>query len=258
MNCEKCQELLSDFLDGAMSSEDQATFNAHLEECLPCFNVHAELNTIVTFCRDNRGDYVAPPNEQALWLRIRNIVESESAAMAAAAAAAAPTHNQTARRQGSWWARTMGRSWELSFPQVAMAVVAIVVVASLATIFGLRGLQRIGIEGNLASGGPNGASGRQATASLTYSNSGANALNLNNRLVQQQQIKYWSQMVEDRKVHWHPQVRADFEHNLKLLDETVEESLKKLSEQPHDEVTEEMLNSALNDKMQLLKEFSDL
>jgi predicted anti-sigma-YlaC factor YlaD len=251
MNCEKCHELLSDFLDGAMSSDDKATFNAHLEECLPCFNVHEEMNTIVTFCRENRGDYEAPPNADALWLRIRNIVESES--MQAAAAAQNP--NQSARRE-SWWSRAMGRSWELSLPQVAMAVVAIIIVASLATIFGLRGLQKVGVD-NVASANPNNA--RTQTASLTYSNNGAKALDVNNRLwQQQQQIRYLSQIVEERKAHWSPKVREDFEHNLTLLDETVEESLQKLSRQPHDEVTEEMLNAALSDKMQLLKEFSDL
>jgi anti-sigma factor RsiW len=251
MNCEKCQELLSDFLDGALSGEDKATFDSHLKECLPCFNVHAEMNTIVTFCRENRGDYVAPPNAQALWLRILNVVENESLA-----AAAATQNPVKAARRESWWSRTMGRSWELSLPQVAMAVVAIIVVASLATIFSLRGLQRV--ESTIANANPNAAAAGGQTASLTYSNSGATALNVNNRLLQQQQIKYWSQMVEERKANWNPQVRNDFEHNLKLLDETVEESLKKLSERPHDDVTEEMLNAALNDKMQLLKEFSDL
>ena len=56
MNCEKCQELLSDFLDDAMTTSDRAEFSAHLEECLPCFNVHAEMNSIVTFCREHRGE----------------------------------------------------------------------------------------------------------------------------------------------------------------------------------------------------------
>ncbi|HKQ99835.1 MAG TPA: hypothetical protein VJT09_04130, partial [Pyrinomonadaceae bacterium] len=206
-----------------------------------------------TFCRDNRGDYVAPPNTEALWLRIRNIIEAES--MTAASAAASQNPTRAARREG-WWSRAMGRSWELSFPQVAMAVVAIIIVASLATIFGLRGLQKVGIETeSVASANPSNAQ----TASLTYSNNGAKALEINSRLwQQQQQIKYWSQVVEERKAHWSQKVREDFEHNVSLLDETVEESLQKLSRQPHDEVTEEMLNSALNDKMQLLKEFSDL
>ncbi|HUQ33540.1 MAG TPA: anti-sigma factor [Pyrinomonadaceae bacterium] len=250
MNCEKCQELLSEYLDGAMSGEDHATFGSHLEECFPCFNVHAEMNSIVSFCRDNRGEYMAPPNERALWLRIQNTVESEL--LASAAAAQSPIRSVEQRE--SWWSRTMGRSWELSLPQVAMAVVAIIVVASLATIFGLRGMRQVGTDGSMASASVKNSQGFAVSGN-------PNALDLNSRVwQQQQQIKYWSQIVEERKAHWNPQVRADFEHNLTLLDESVQDSMKKLSERPteHDEVTEEMLNSALNDKMQLLKEFSDL
>ena len=253
MNCEKCQELLSDFLDGVMNDDEHQTFNAHLEECFPCFNVHAEMNSIVTFCRENRGEYVAPPNEQAMWVRICNTIEMES--KAGAAAAAAPSLAPAERRE-SWWERMMGRSWELSLPQVAAAVVAIIVVASLATIFGLRGLQRSGTESGVASTNLSSRGGQ--TVALAGNPKGAD---LNSRLwQQQQQIKYWTQVVEERKAHWHPQVRQDFEHNLNLLDASVQESLQKLSARPdqHDEVTEEMLNSALNDKMQLLKEFSDL
>jgi anti-sigma factor RsiW len=251
MNCEKCQELLSDYLDGAMSGEDHTTFGAHLEECFPCFNAHAEINSIVSFCRENRGEYVAPPNERALWLRIQNTVESELAA----SAANAQRNPAPAARGASLWSRLMGRSWELSLPQVAAAVVAIIVVASLATIFGLRGMQGVGAEGGMAS-----AAGSGNSQGFALSGD-PKALDLNSRVwQQQQQIKYWSQVVEERKAHWNPQVRADFEHNLNLLDETVQDSIKKLSERPaeHDQVTEEMLNSALNDKMQLLKEFSDL
>jgi hypothetical protein len=248
MNCEKCQELLSDFLDEALSGDDRLTFNTHLEECLPCFNVHAEMNSIVTFCREHRGEYEAPPNERALWLRIQNTVESEFLA-----ARAAQNPSQATRRE-SWWSRISGLSWELSFPQVAMAIIAIIVVASLATVFGLRGMQTVGVQNDVASTNLN------STSSPVMAISGdAKSSAPGNRLwQQQQQIKYWSQLVEERKAHWNPQVRADFEHNLNLLDETVEESLKKLSERPHDEVTEEMLNAALNDKVQLLKEFCDL
>lgn len=247
MNCEKCHELLSDYLDGALGRDDHAAFSAHLEECFPCFNVHAELNSIVSFCRESRGEYVAPPNERALWLRIRNTVEAESDAAAAAAARDA----RPAVGRESVWSRMMGRSWELSLPQVAMAVVAIIVVASLATVFGLRGLQKID-PGVVAS---NDLSSRGATSSLSVAGRTAD---LNTRVWQQQQIKYWTQVVEERKGHWSPQMREDFEHNLKLLDETIQESQRKLTEQPHDEVTEEMLNAALSDQVQLLKEFSDL
>jgi hypothetical protein len=38
----------------------------------------------------------------------------------------------------------------------------------------------------------------------------------------------------------------------------VAEQEKQLQVNPHDEVSEEMLNSALSDKMELLREFADL
>lgn len=246
MNCEKCHELLSDYLDGALGRDDHAAFSSHLEECSPCFNVHAEMNQIVSFCRENRGEYVAPPNERALWLRIRNTVEAETeAAVAAAARGARPA----ARREGLW-TRLMERSWELSLPQVAMAVVAIIVVASMATLFGLRGLQKGDTGGQNAVASSDMNSHSATTTSFAVAG--------DSRAWQQQQIKYWAQVVEERKAHWSPQVREDFEHNLQLLDETIKESQQKLSEQPHDAVTEEMLNAAISDQMQLLKEFSDL
>jgi predicted anti-sigma-YlaC factor YlaD len=249
MNCEKCQELLSDFFDGAMSDADRATLGAHLEECLPCFNVHAELDSVVSFCRDHRGEYDAPPNEQALWLRIRNTVESGMFVSAATA------QNPTGQlRRESWLTRMTGRSWELSFSQMAAAVAAIVVFASLATVFGLRGLQS---NSSMASTNLN-SSGSQTVALTANPNGSSKVFEPRDRLWQQQQINYWTQVVEQHKTHWNPQVRTDFERNLNLLDETVNESLEKLAQHPHDDVTEEMLNSALNDKMQLLKEFSDL
>jgi hypothetical protein len=211
-------------------------------------NVHAELNSIVSFCRDNRGEYDAPPNEGALWLRIRNTVESGS--LAAGAAAQDPTR---AARRESWWSRVMGRSWELSLPQMATAVVAIIVFASLATVFSLRGLQS-----NSATASTNLNSSGSQTVALA-ANGGSKVFEPKDHLWQQQQeINYLIQVVDQHKAHWNPQVRADFERNLNLLDETVNDSLEKLSQRPHDDVTEEMLNAALSDKMQLLKEFSDL
>jgi len=51
MNCEKCQDLISDFVDGALSQTDQATLNLHLEECLDCAGVRSDLESIVGFCR---------------------------------------------------------------------------------------------------------------------------------------------------------------------------------------------------------------
>ncbi|HYJ85843.1 MAG TPA: anti-sigma factor [Pyrinomonadaceae bacterium] len=235
MNCDKCQDLVSDFLDGALSQEDQKTLNLHLEECLSCADVRTDLESIVSFCRTSRGEYIAPPNEKALWMRIRNVIEA-GAAPAFARAAPAPRQNFLP----NW----IGRTWELSFPQLAASVAAIVLLVSLSTAVGMRGLQRGDVTKSTVSSAEN--------LSLA-------AANLRNRINQQQQaIDYWNQRVEYNKTRWNPEMRETFDRNLKVIDQAVTASFDSLSSNPHDEVSEEMLNAALNEKLALLKEFAEL
>jgi hypothetical protein len=235
MNCEKCQNLISDFLDGALSPQDQSTLNSHLEECLSCADVSTDLQSIVGFCQSQRGQYAAPPNEKALWLRIRNVIE---AGPSPAAAAPAP-----ARRNS--WNNWLGRSWELSFPQLAASVAAIVLIVSLSTVVGLRRWQ---------SGGAPNTSSSAKDAGLNVA-----ASNVRDRIFQQQQlISYWNQRAEFNRARWNPQMRETFDRNLKVIDQAVNDSVDALSQNPHDEVSEEMLNAALNEKLSLLKEFAEL
>ena len=53
-------------------------------------------------------------------------------------------------------------------------------------------------------------------------------------------------------------MREAFEHNLSVIDQALEEQRQQLTVNPHDEISEEMFNDALNEKVRLLKEFSDL
>jgi hypothetical protein len=234
MNCEKCQDLISDLVDGSLNQHDQSTLNSHLEECLECGSVRSDLQSLVGFCQTQRGQYSAPPNEKALWLRIRNVIESEARPVAAVSAPAG---------RGSW-ANWLSRSWELSFPQLAASAAVIVLLVSLSTAVGLRRWQ---------SGGAGSTPSREE---MTLS---ASAANVRKRVSQQQQsIAYWNERVEFNKARWNPQMRETFDRNLKVIDEAVNDSLDALSKSPHDEVSEEMLNAALSEKLSLLKEFAEL
>ena len=236
MNCEKCQELIHDLVDGALSREDSATLNAHLEDCLSCSDVRNDLQSIVSFCQQNRGHYVAPPNERGLWLRIRNVIEAEQAVATVGAPA------QPVKR--SIFPAWLNRSWELSVPQLTAAFAAIVVVASLATVVGIRRWDSTG-RANAALASPHAFS--------------ATAVNVRDRFSQQQQaIAYWNERVELNKARWNAQMRETFDRNLQVIDQAVNDSMGELNRNPHDEVSEEMLNAALNEKLALLKEFSDL
>jgi hypothetical protein len=228
MNCETCQELIHDLVDGSISQSDEFTLNTHLKECLDCESVRQDLATIVGFCRTQRGLYEAPPNERALWLRIRNVIEAESST--------ATVVKATPRR---WFpGRLLGHTWELSLPQLAASAVAIVLLVSLATVVGMRRWGGYGVP--------------PVTPQVEASN-------INDRVWQRQQvINYWNERVELNKARWSPEMRATFDRNMKYIDEAIANSLNDLSQNPHDEVSEQMLNESLNDKLTLLKDFSDL
>ena len=228
MNCETCQELIHDLIDGSISRSDESILNTHLNECLDCTSVRQDLASIIGFCRTRRGEYEAPPNEHALWLRIRNVIEAEHGLTVA----------QTERRP-SFLGRLMGHSWELSLPQLTAAAVAIVLLVSLTTVVGLRRWQ---------------TAAPVVTAGAVFS-----PTDVNDRFAQRQQaISYWNQRVELNKARWSAEMRETFDRNMRVIEQTVATSLEELKKNPHDEISEQMLNESLNNKLALLKEFSDL
>ncbi len=227
MNCEQCQELIHDFVDGSISRSDESILNTHLNECLDCESVRHDLTAIVDFCHKRRGEYEAPPNEQALWLRIRNVIEAEQRGITTA----------PVERQPSFLGRIFGRTWELSLPQLATFTAAIVLLVSLATVVGLR----------------------RWNTSVPTIQASAYKSNVDERVWQREQvINYWNQRVELNKARWSPDMRDAFDRNMQVINQAVANSMDELKRNPHDEFSEQMLNDALNDKLALLKEFSDL
>jgi hypothetical protein len=230
MNCEQCQELIHDLIDGSISQRDEFTLNTHLKDCLDCDTVRQDLSSILTFCQTHRGEYEAPPNEQALWLRIRNVIEAENGHH---------VMTQTDSLRPSFFRRLMGQTWELSLPQLASLTAVIVLLVSLTTVVTLR----------RTSDTPH------ALTQVEASNNN----DLNDRIFQRRQVmNYWNQRIEINKARWSPEMRETFDRNMRVIDEAVSSSLNELNRNPHDEVSEQMLNESLNDKLALLKEFSDL
>ena len=230
MNCDKCQELIHDLLDGSLSRSDELTLNTHLQECVDCESLRQDLASIVGFCRSHRGEYEELPNPQALWLRIRNIVEAETVAT--------PSGVRMPRK--SFLSDWMGRSWELSLPQLGSLIAAIVLCVSLVTVVGMRRFEN-------------------TSPSIEQAPGPTNPSSVSDRVFQRQQlISYWNQRVELNKARWSPEMRETFERNLQVIDQAVSQSLNELNRNPHDEISEQMLNESLNDKLALLKEFSDL
>ena len=220
MNCETCQELIHDLIDGIISQSDEFTLNTHLKECLDCDSVRQDLASIVGFCRTQRGQYEAPPNEQAMWLRIRNVIEAELPSRAVANTEPRTVFLRPAdgSKLGAFVAAT-GR-------------------------FDSRD-RFVGFVGDC-----------RWIASLGWSTDQCQILpqveasNVNDRISQRRQvIDYWNQRVELNKARWSPEMRETFDRNMKVIDQAVANSLNELNRNPHDEVSEQMLNESLNDKL---------
>lgn len=228
MNCDSCQQLLSDYLDESLPREDRLRIASHLDVCLDCKAVQDELLSILHCGAEYRDHLVEPPpNPQALWLRISNIIESELPP-----AGELPQAKRVAERSG-WWNRT----WRLTLPQMGAAVAAIVITASVVTTLGIRGWS--------SDRGP-------ASPTATAPRAGKTGDQL-----LEQQIAYWDQRVQQRKAQWNQQTRDAFDRNVQILDQAVAQYRQELQINPNDEVSAEMLHAALNEKVTLLQDFAE-
>ncbi|MBK8146807.1 MAG: hypothetical protein IPK58_00955 [Acidobacteria bacterium] len=71
-------------------------------------------------------------------------------------------------------------------------------------------------------------------------------------------IDYWNKRVQARRVQWDAHLRDAFDRNLNEINQAVNEYTLILEENPQDELSGEMLDTTLNEKMELLREFSEL
>lgn len=248
MNCEQCQELLSEFIDREIDVVGSFEIETHLELCKECKEVFVDFSSILGSCNIKETSEELNPNSQALWCRINNAIETEVKPELAKIEAEKLSNI-------GWFEKLYRRSLSLSFAQTVSAVLFVAVISSLLTIVGIR----------------NYSTSSDLTANATMSP------NLVERLLgrigiietqretrekrikeQEAMISYWNQRVEIRKAQWNAHFREAFERNLKEIDQVVYEYSVVLEENPQDELSGEMLDSALSEKMELLRGFSEL
>lgn len=241
MTCEHCQEYISAFLDNELDEEISAGIQAHLAVCAGCAKVCEDFAAILDVCQVEETGEVLPPNSQALWCRINNIIESEIQ----------PIQTEIEKEEPK---RGWARVWQLSFGQVAAGMIFIGLVSSLLTIVGIKNYSTPSQTGT-------------DTASQTVFEKVMGKLGLmdtpqqaRERRIKEQEaaIDYWNKRVETRRAQWDSNLREAFDRNLHEIDQSVNEYTRILQENPQDDLSSEMLDSTLNDKMELLREFSDL
>ncbi len=249
MNCENCQDLLSEYIDGELNVVDAANVQTHLEMCVECAELHLDFSSILGFYdKKDAVNEVFTPNSQALWCRIHNEIENEVKPEIA-------KEIEIKKANRTWFERVWDFTWQLSFTQTVSAVLGIALLSSLLTIVGIRNYSATNEFTADSTMSPNlfervlGRLGVMDTPRETREK----------RLKEQQTaIDYWNNRVEARKAQWNSHLREAFDRNLQEIDQVVNEYTEILEENPQDSVSSEMLDSAMNEKMELLKGFSEL
>lgn len=241
MNCENCQLNISQFLDNDLDAEASATVREHLASCSACAQIFEEFSAVLLSCKEMDADEVLPPNPQALWCRINNIIEKE--------ARPEPIPDEPI----SWFRR----QWNFSASQAGFAVLGVAIISSLLTIVGIRNYMEPADEDFTTRSAETQTTFEKVLVRVGLSDSPAQA---RERRIREQQaaIEYWNQRVQTRRAKWDERMRLAFDRNLLEIDQAVNEYTLIIEEDPFDEVSVEMLDTALNDKMNLLRQFSEL
>ncbi len=239
MNCEQCQDLISFYLDNELENQVRVEIQTHLALCAECAKVCEDFAMILDFCELDEGDYAPPPNPKALWCRINNLIETEIAPEIRRAEIKKEAEKQ--------------RRWQFSLAQVFASVMAVALFSSLLTL---------GIIKNLSA--PTDVSGNTAPSLFDRALGKAGLIETpeqtreNHIREQQAAIDYWNKRVEAKRVNWNANLREGFDRNLNEINQVVFEYDRILQENPNDDLSGEMLDSALNEKMELLREFAEL
>ena len=240
MTCGDCQELLSRFIDGDLEEARTVIVADHLAVCAECTVMRDDLASILAHCREGELDEAVLPNPAALWRRINNLIESEL-----------PAEIPVEVKRKGWFGA------KLSFSQAAVAVVAVALISSLLTIVGIRNyFAPPGDEMSVAASGPPSLFTR-ALRRVGLAETPQQARERRFR-AQEAAIQYWNARAQARRATWDARMTAAFDRNLYEIDQAVSEYTVILQHDPDDKLSEEMLDSALTEKLNLLRQFSEL
>lgn len=211
----------------------------HLADCLPCATVCEEVAAIVDEATVAGEDLLGEHHSKQIWCRINNMIESEQARLS-------QTEQRSPRRG----------LWHLSFWQLASGLACIAIVSSLLTVIAIRNYYEPAATDSLAKTTSRGVLDRVL---MKVGLAETPQEQLERRMRERQAtIDYWNARVQVRRNQWDAQTRAAFDRNLREIDDSLHEYQLILQRDPEDDLTVEMMDSVLNEKTDLLRDFSDL
>lgn len=238
MNCDKCKGLLSSYMDNELDRAGSAAVREHVALCADCSEVLSTLTTLIDVSAGATPDELLPNESKQMWIRIHNIIESE------AKPPTAPEPPPPA-------------AWRFSFLRLGVAMLVIAVISSVATIFVIRRYQAPPGDEFFVRTGTTQTAFDKLLSKVGLVDTPQQARERRMR-EQQAAIDYWNTRVQARRVQWDARTREAFDRNLGVIDESLHEYSMILAQDPEDELSGEMLDSVLHEKMNLLRDFADL
>jgi hypothetical protein len=229
MLCSECQELLSDYIDGALELGEQAKIEAHIAHCETCLMVRDDLLQIVHF---SKSLPLHSPSG-SVWARIKGEIESDGKRGLSAQA-------------GRFWARMSSHG--LRFPS-GWATAAAIVISISALVYVYQKESIVPQERSAANQA-------QMSSSESQSRNNRDAMDLNLRDMEQR-IDGLKAVVEERSVGWNAQIKSSFNRDMSYIDQTLAQCHHELSDDPEDDVCREMMLNAYREKVRLLEGFNE-
>jgi hypothetical protein len=232
MNCIECEEIISDYVDGALELGEQTKIEHHLANCESCRAVRDDLLQIVHFSK--QLPLHTPASD--LWTRIQSEIEAEQ-----------PKTFWSKVKVG--WRNFNARDFNLTIPRMAVLAAAFVLMASVGAA----------VWSNI---------NKNAAEFVNLSNPASGftgPLNKNNPLhpdvvefnAYEQRIKQLSESVEQKKEAWSPELRESFNRNLFNVDQSLKDCRQQLDNNPADAACIELMKNAYSEKMRVLEGFAN-
>jgi len=239
MNCEDCKALITALMEEDLDESRAESMRLHLADCFTCATVCEEVATIVDVATVEGEDLLPDHHSKQIWCRINNVIESE----------------QNLAQQSVPEPPKKGL-WHLSFWQLASGLACIALVSSLLTVVAIRNYYEPTASDSLAKTTTRSFMDRVL---MKVGLADTPQQELERRMRERQAtIDYWNARVQVRRNQWDAQTRAAFDRNLREIDDSLNEYQTILQRDPEDELSVEMMDSVLNEKTDLLRDFSDL
>ncbi|RMG08132.1 MAG: hypothetical protein D6735_02070 [Acidobacteria bacterium] len=227
MKCEACQNLLVKLVSGEISDLG-AEAEQHITQCSTCTTFLETLLAVI----DNQleKEEINAPNLEKMWSGIIAAIGDE--------------------KPKSLWSRF----WTLSFGQLIAGILVIALFSSILTgLVIVNFANKDKLEGKKT---------ELSIAEKFLADIGLIEPPQKERIrkieEQQEAIRYWSKKIEERRHQWNKNLQQVFDRNLEEIDKVVAEYKKNLEENPYDEISVEMLDSAMKEKLELLRQFAEL